>query len=117
MTVGAKPGPEAWTEERCYVAELYNRSAQPEISLARARVQAGVTTQLHQLSVHEWYVIERGEGLMRVGDEPPFAVGPGDSVAIPKDTPQQIANSGHEDLCFLCVCTPSFSQECYTSLE
>jgi mannose-6-phosphate isomerase-like protein (cupin superfamily) len=54
---------------------------------------------------------------MRVGDEAPYPVGPGDTVSIPKHTPQQITNSGHEDLCFLCICTPKYSQECYTSLE
>ena len=60
---------EVWTVERCYITELLNSADQPEVSLARTRVEPGVTTQLHQLSVDEWYVIERGEGLMRVGDE------------------------------------------------
>ncbi|MGI9248482.1 MAG: cupin domain-containing protein, partial [Woeseiaceae bacterium] len=88
-----------------------------EVSLARTRVETGVTTQLHRLSVFEWYVIETGHGLMRVGDARPFSVGPGDTVAIPKDAAQQITNTGQEDLRFLCVCTPKFSQKCYTSLE
>lgn len=113
----AKPNPEVWTAERCYISELLNTAGQPEVSLARTRVEPGVTTQLHQLSVAEWYVIESGRGLMRVGDEAPYPVGPGDTVSIPKHTPQQITNSGHEDLRFLCVCTPKFSQDCYTSLE
>ena len=117
MTDKAKPAREIWTAERCYITELLNTAGQPEVSLARTRVEPGVTTQLHQLSVHEWYVIERGNGLMVVGDEAPFSVSPGDTVTIPKHTAQQITNSGPEDLCFLCVCTPRFSQECYTSLE
>ena len=54
---------------------------------------------------------------MRVGDEPPVPVVPGDTVSIPKHTAQQITNSGGEDLFFLCVCVPRFSPECYTSLE
>jgi mannose-6-phosphate isomerase-like protein (cupin superfamily) len=54
---------------------------------------------------------------MRVGDETPFPVGPGDTVTIPKHAPPQITKNDQEDLYFLCVCTPSFSQECYTSLE
>ena len=95
MTGKAKPGDEVWTVERCYIAELLNTTSQPEVSLARTRVETGVTTQLHQLSVHEWYVIESGHGTMRVGDEAPFAVGPGDTVTVPKHTPQQITNSGH----------------------
>lgn len=113
----AKPGKEFWTAERCFITELLNTTSQPEVSLARTRVEPGVTTQLHQLSVCEWYVIESGSGLMRVGDERPFAVGPGDTVTVPKHAPQQITNSGNEDLCFLCICTPKFSQDCYTSLE
>ena len=117
MTSKAKPGPEVWTDERCYITELLNSESQPEVSIARTRVEPGVTTQLHQLSVFEWYVIESGQGLMRVGDETPVSVGPGDTVTIPKHAPQQITNTGHEDLVFLCICTPRFSQECYTSLE
>jgi len=117
MSNKAKPREEVWTTERCYITELLNSVDQPEVSLARTRVEPGVTTQLHRLSVFEWYLIEAGHGLMRVGDETPFAVGPGDTVAIPKNTAQQITNSGHEDLFFLCLCTPKFSQEYYTSLE
>lgn len=117
MAGKAKPGFEVWTDERCFITELLNHADQPEVSLARTRVEPGVTTQLHQLSVDEWYVIESGEGLMRVGDEPPVPVVPGDTVAIPKHTAQQITNSGGEDLLFLCVCVPKFSPECYTSLE
>jgi len=117
MVHKAKPGYEVWTDERCFITELLNCDSQPEVSIGRTRVEPGVTTQLHQLSVFEWYVIETGQGLMRVGDAKPFAVGPGDTVTIPKHTPQQIENRGPEDLYFLCVCTPKFSQECYTSLE
>ncbi len=117
MTGKSKPQLEVWTVERCFITELLNTADQPEVSLARTRVEPGVTTQLHQLSVDEWYVIESGEGLMRVGDEPPAPVGPGDTVAIPKHTAQQITNTGSEDLLFLCVCVPRFTQECYTSLE
>ena len=67
--------------------------------------------------MHEVYVLERGEGLMRVGDAPPFPVAPGDAVTIPKHAAQSIRNTGDSDLVFVCVCAPRFSQECYTSLE
>lgn len=117
MAGKAEPGIEVWSGERCFITELLNSTDRPEVSLARTRVEPGVTTQLHQLSVHEWYLIESGEGLMRVGDEPPVPVVAGDTVTIPKYVAQQITNTGTEDLCFLCVCTPRFSPECYTSLE
>jgi len=113
----AKPGEETWTSERCFIMELLNDARQGEVSIAHTRVEPGVTTELHALSVAEWYVIKQGHGLMRVGDDAPFVVAPGDTVTIPKHVAQQITNTGHGDLCFLCVCAPRFSQECYTSLE
>ena len=115
MTKKAKP--EVWTGERCYIAELVNDDAWPEFSLARTRVEPGVTTQLHALAVHEVYVIESGHGRMAVGDDAAFPVGPGDAVTIPLHVSQSIENTGADDLIFLCICTPRFSQECYTSLE
>jgi mannose-6-phosphate isomerase-like protein (cupin superfamily) len=117
MSHKAKPGEEQWTTERCYISELLNSAAQPEVSIARTRVEPGVTTQLHSLSVSEWYVIESGEGLMDVAGGPPQRVGPGAVVAIPKHASQQIENCGNTDLIFLCVCAPRFLQDCYTSLE
>ena len=116
MSDKAKPG-ELWTSERCYITELVNNDAYPEISVARTRVEPGVFTQLHSLEVAEWYVIESGTGLMTVAEEAPRKVSAGDLISIPKNTPQSIANYGDSDLIFLCVCTPRFSQDCYTSLE
>ena len=112
-----KPGVETWTRERCFISELLNDARQPEVSIAHTRVEPGVTTELHALSVSEWYIIKTGQGLMRIANSAPFPVAPGDTVTIPKHTSQQITNTGRDDLCFLCVCTPRFSQECYTSME
>ncbi len=112
-----KAKPEVWTTERCYITELINDESWPEFSIAQTRVEPGVTTQLHALSVHEVYIIESGTGLMTVGDNAPFPVGLGEIVTIPKQMPQCIENTGTDDLLFVCVCTPRFSQECYTSLE
>jgi mannose-6-phosphate isomerase-like protein (cupin superfamily) len=109
--------PEAWTRERCFVTELVNDDAWPEFSLARCRVEPGVTTELHVLSVHEVYVIQSGRGLMRVGNEAPFDVAAGDSVTIPQQTRQCITNTGAEDLVFLCVCAPRYIEEYYKSAE
>ncbi len=112
-----KAKPETWTSERCFISEWLNDPDYPEVSIARCRVEPGVTTQNHSLSVHEIYVIEAGNGLMMLDDQPPFPVGPGSVVTIPKHAAQSIRNTGEDDLTFLCVCTPKFSQECYTSLE
>lgn len=115
--MGDKAKPEFWTDERCFITELLNEPGYPEVSLARTRVEPGVTTQNHALSVHEVYVIESGTGLMSLGDDEPFPVGPGSVVTIPQQTSQCIQNTGADDLIFLCVCTPRFLQDCYTSLE
>lgn len=116
MSNKAKPG-EIWTPERCFITELLNDEAQPEVSIARARVEPGVTTQLHRLEVAEWYVIESGVGRMTVGDDAVRSVRPGDVVSIPAGCPQKIENHGDADLKFLCVCAPRFLLQHYTSLE
>ena len=115
--MAGKAKPEVWTSERCFIAELLNDADWPEVSLARCRVEPGVTTELHALDVLEVYVVESGCGLMRVGDEEPFPVGPGSAVTIPQHVSQQITNTGSVDLLFLCICTPRFLPESYTPLE
>jgi mannose-6-phosphate isomerase-like protein (cupin superfamily) len=108
---------EFFTGERVYVTELLNDPAVPETSLASCRVLPGVTTELHRLTVAEWYVIAEGSGLMEVGGEAPFAVGPGDAIAIPAGTSQRITNTGGTDLKLQCLCVPRFTPACYESLE
>lgn len=107
---------EFWTRERCYITELVNDDEWPEVSLARCRVEPGVTTELHTLDVAEWYVVEQGEGLMRVGSREPCEIGPGDAVAIAPEVSQQVTNTGNADLVFFCVCAPRFTVDSYTPL-
>ncbi|WP_127144383.1 cupin domain-containing protein [Pelagibacterium montanilacus] len=111
-----RPIPEFFTPERCFIAELHNDPETPGTSLARARVEPGVTTQLHALAgVLEIYVIEAGEGEVEIDGET-AEVGPGDRVVIAPDTPQRIANTGPGDLVFLCLCAPRFTPEAYVTL-
>ena len=101
------------TPERCFIAE--NLSA-PEVSIARARVQPGVTTVPHLLkAIQEIYIITGGKGKVTVGGVPPTDVGVGDVVVIPAGVSQKITNTGKVDLVFYCVCTPRFTQDCYVS--
>jgi len=108
---------EFFTPERCHITELFNEPASPGASVARARVEPGVTTQLHALTeIREVYVIEAGEGTVEVaGVTAP--VGPGDRVDIPAGATQRITNTGAEDLIFLCLCTPRFVPEAYRTLD
>ncbi|MBT8077092.1 MAG: cupin domain-containing protein [Gammaproteobacteria bacterium] len=108
---------EILTRERTCILEELNDPAVPGVSLARARVAPGVTTEWHSLSVTEWYVITSGCGLMHVGDEDPFEVTAGDSVEIPAGIPQRIENRGSDDIVFRCICMPRFTIDCYTPLE
>ena len=112
------PGDEFYTEERYYIAELLNCADDQRLSIAQARVEAGVTTAWHRLNgVRERYVITRGQGLVEVGDLPAAVVGPGDVVSIPPAVRQRITCLGDEDLVFLCVCTPRYAPGSYEDLE
>jgi len=108
---------ELWTSERCYIRELINSASIPDFSLADSRVEPGVVTELHSLSVREWYYITQGTGLMEVDGGPQIEVGPGHTVEIPAGVSQRITNAGEDDLLLQCVCVPRFTLECYSSLE
>lgn len=58
-------------QERCHIVETW-RSPDDAMTIARARVEPGVTTAWHALEgVTERYVIASGAGRMEVGDLPP----------------------------------------------
>lgn len=103
--------------ERCHIRELMNDASLPDASIARARVEPGVTTELHCLDVQERYIIEQGQGLMEIGGQKNLRVTPGDIINIARGTPQRITNTGAEDLIFLCLCCPRFTPDCYKPLE
>lgn len=106
------------TKEHCYILELVNRPLDDSLSIARARVEPGVTTAWHSLDgIDERYLIISGKGLMELGDLPSQSVESGDLVIIPAGCPQRITNTGNVDLIFYCICTPGFSHDKYKSLE
>ena len=112
------PDDEFYTAERCYITELSNTSDDPEVSIARARLEPGVTTHWHRLrDTAERYCIIEGRGRVEVGTLPPQEVGVGDVVLIPPMCRQRITNIGSEDLIFLAICTPRFSNDVYENIE
>jgi mannose-6-phosphate isomerase-like protein (cupin superfamily) len=112
----ADPSKEFPTEENCFILEVANDAGDPDVSIARARVRPGVTTEWHRLEgIVERYIIVRGTGRVEVGDLPPTIVTEGDVVRIPADVAQRITNIGDEDLVFFCVCSPRFVQSAYVS--
>jgi len=112
------PDREYFFREGCFITELSNGGHDPDVSVARARVEPGRTTAWHALlGTTERYVILAGRGEVEVGDRPPSQVGPGDVVVIPPRCRQRITNTGDGDLVFLAICSPRFRPESYTALE
>ena len=111
-------GREFYTPEGCYILELSNTSEDEDASIARARVEPGVTTRWHRLTgTTERYIVLEGKGRVEVGDLTPQDVGEGDVVIIPPSCRQRISNVGVGDLIFLAICTPRFRQELYEDIE
>ncbi|MCG6891523.1 MAG: cupin domain-containing protein [Gammaproteobacteria bacterium] len=106
------------TAERCHITEIANDSGDELLSIARARVDVGVTTAWHRLhDTGERYIIVSGAGLVEVEGIEATAVGPGDVVRIPPGKAQRIANTGDRQLIFYAVCTPPFTEQAYINLE
>lgn len=114
----AAPDAEYYTEERCHILELANISADPAVSIARARVAPGVTTALHRVrGTVERYVILAGQGVVQVEGMAAQHVGPEDVVLIPAAAAQSIRNVGDTDLVFLAICSPRFDWGNYVALD
>lgn len=109
--------PEFATDELCHITELLNDPACPEVSLARARVEPGVTTRLHRvMATAERYVITQGMGVVEIDGES-RDVRAGDRVLIPPGAAQRITNTGALDLIFDCICTPRFDPAAYIDID
>lgn len=109
---------EFYISEGCHIIELSNSSDDPDVSIARARVEPGVTTRWHRLAeTLERYFIIEGTGRVEVGELPAQEVHPGDVVLIPPLYRQRISNTGTEDLIFLAICSPRFTNAVYEDIE
>ena len=118
VVIRPAPAREYWSDEGCYILEASNSSADESLSIARARVPPGRTTRAHRLSgTTERYVILEGSGRVELDGSLVEFVGPGDVVLIPPSVDQRITNVGNDDLVFLALCTPRFTQECYADTE
>ena len=112
------PAQEFYTAERCHILELSNSADDEALSIARARVEPGITTAFHKvIDTAERYVILAGQGRVDLEGQEPESVGIGDVVLIPPGVEQRITNTGDTDLVFLALCTPRFQQDRYFSTE
>lgn len=108
---------EYYFKEGCFIEEWSNDEQHPDCSIAQARVEAGVTTNLHKLkNTTERYIVLQGSGRVTVGEKQ-WHVTAKDVVVIPADTPQSIQNLEQNDLVFLAVCHPRFEPENYIDLS
>ncbi len=107
---------EFYTDERCFITEILNNEENRDISMAKARVAPGQTTQRHSLKgIEEIYYVLQGQGIVTIDDQSEHLT-QGDCVIIPKDIPQFIENTGDQFLEFLCICRPAFEIEKYKVL-
>ena len=111
-------GDEFYTAEGCFITEVSNSSDDADASIARARLEAGKTTRWHRLDgIAERYVILQGRGSVEIGDMDATDVAVGDVVLIPPMCRQRITNTGTEELIFLAICTPRFSNGAYEDID
>jgi mannose-6-phosphate isomerase-like protein (cupin superfamily) len=104
--------------EGCFITELSNSCDDPDVSIARARLEMGKTTRWHHLrGTAERYVMLEGVGQVEIDDLPPRRVVAGDVVVIPPEVRQRICNAGTGDLIFLAICSPRFTAAAYVDIE
>ena len=109
---------EFYMREGCHIVEVLNTSDDAAASIARARVEPGVTTRWHRLrGTTERYCIVSGRARVEVGELPAQEVDAGDVVVIPPLCRQRITNIGSDDLVFLAICTPRYLSENYEDIE
>ena len=103
------------TEERCYISEVWNTGKDPNVSIAKARVERGKTTEKHVLNgIIERYLIIKGKGLVDIKGLGGWReVEEGDVIFIPANSTQRIKNTGNVDLEFYCICSPRFDSSRY----
>jgi mannose-6-phosphate isomerase-like protein (cupin superfamily) len=106
---------EFYTDEKCHIIEMMNIPEIENVSVSQARVEPGITTQNHALHFDEIYYILEGEGEMQINYEEIRQLSKGDLAFIKRGSSQRITNSADIDLIFLCICTPRFKPEGYSS--
>ncbi|MFT4519177.1 MAG: mannose-6-phosphate isomerase-like protein (cupin superfamily) [Halioglobus sp.] len=104
--------------EGCFINEFSNSADDSEVSIAQARLEPGKTTRWHHLlGTTERYVILTGRGRVDIDDAISQEVGVKDVVVIPPEAKQRIENTGENDLVFLVICSPPFSESVYVDDE
>ncbi len=85
-------------------------------SIAMATVKAGQRSYKHKLKQTEVYLITSGSGRMHINDQQQY-VAAGDSIVIPADAIQWIENCGEDDLIFIALVNPPWTEQGDIRLE
>jgi len=102
------------TGEGVRILESWNLPADAAVSIARARLLPGETSEWHHLAdTVERYLVISGRGTVELGEDAPRPVGPGDVVFIPAGVAQRARCEGDEPFVFYCICTPRFEERNY----
>ena len=85
-------------------------------SVAMATVDIGKESYKHKLEQTEVYIIFSGEGVMHIDDEAED-VNAGEAIYVPANAVQWIENTGDEELCFIAIVNPPWSDDGDTRTE
>jgi mannose-6-phosphate isomerase-like protein (cupin superfamily) len=103
------------TDDHYYVTEWWNSPEDSALSVARLRVEPGISTRAYRLrGVTERYLFLSGHGLIEI-DGTNREVEPGDGLLIKAGSWRCITNMGERDLGLLSICRPRFKRMSHES--
>lgn len=77
-------------------------------SVAMATIDIGKQSYKHKLEQTEVYILFSGEGVMHIDDEEKSVIA-GEAVFIPAGAVQWIENTSDEELCFIAIVNPPWT--------
>ncbi len=105
--------PEIVAGDATLLRELLNPrhdDVEARYSLAVARLGPGKRSTPHALQTTEVYTLLQGRGVMTINGES-RDIAAGDAVYIPPRATQSLANTGDEEIVFLCIVDPAWRAE------
>lgn len=105
--------PEFIANDGCQIREWLHPKNDPvdlPYSVAMATVAIGHKSYKHKLEQTEVYIIFSGQGTMHINDEEQTVMA-GEAVIIPEGAVQWIENTGDEELCFIAMVSPPWTNE------
>jgi len=93
-----------------YLLASRRRSDTEYLTTSEVEIKPGGEQRIHSHIPEQVYYILEGRGFMTVGAES-AAVGPGDCVFIPSETPHGLKNDGDVVLRYFSAAAPSFDRE------